>query len=148
MSDDSSEYYDSYGNRLVCDWCGKKTKIRSLLMEGEDTRPYRSRGELLCQKCLNKEKYHLYLCQFAGRRIYCNRAYIEDNPWYSGLDRSKVIRTPKDHQDMARRTEERRQERWEKKRKEAARQAAPVSSERENKDKTNHAEKRKTNEEG
>ncbi|KAL3943406.1 MAG: hypothetical protein SGBAC_002531 [Bacillariaceae sp.] len=55
-------------------------------------------GECICETCLNKEIAGLYLVKRSGRQIFGNPDYYNKN-WKS-QSKVKVLRTPKDHQDL------------------------------------------------
>mmetsp|Transcript_8708 Transcript_8708/g.13012 ORF Transcript_8708/g.13012 Transcript_8708/m.13012 type:complete len:91 (+) Transcript_8708:188-460(+) len=87
--------FDSDTEETYCDHCEKETNRRSLLM-GQNG--YWGKGELICRKCLNREKggTPLYLVSYKGRRIYCTSDYYEK--YWSNDASAKVIKTPEDHQ--------------------------------------------------
>jgi len=115
MSNDGEEYdedYYSYEGTNCCDLCGRSVKpfanrgpspygnrgARSLVMGL--TLSFCNNGDLVCRKCLNRNKPHLYLVQGRGDRFFCTRQYYRNE--YEDDPKMKVIRSPQDHANALR----------------------------------------------
>lgn len=84
-----------------CDWCETYTQTPSLVMGYSG---FQGMGDCLCTTCLNKEKSNLYLVKYAGRQMFSSSEYY--NQYWKNQKKIKVVRTPKDHQEIAKSDDE------------------------------------------
>lgn len=87
---------DSY-----CDWCQSYTPNPSLVMGYNDCVGL---GDCLCTQCLKKEKSRLYLVNHSGRQMFSSTQYY--NQHWKNQTKIKVVRTPEEHQEIAKSDDE------------------------------------------
>ena len=92
---------DDHIEYKYCDWCSKYTPSPSLVMGFNG---FVGMGECLCANCLNKEKSSLYLVKHSGRQMFSTSEYY--NQYWKNQAKIKVVRTPKDHQELAKSDDE------------------------------------------